>query len=197
MLRRLARCFVLQVLRRLYVLSLNPDSEHAVSLLPPSPFLLPPSSFLLPRTDFAFLGLLLPFAPFLLPLHSRHDCLQAVTLLGRHSCIRQLMRVYVTSTESRLQVMTHWEQVHATCLGFEVLAIQMSKNTSLLSKFDATNLPSKLQVRISSSLTGAMFVYLRVSVSGCSTYLVRSCTQYSVSKYARCRSEIRQIRDPA
>lgn len=35
-------------------------------------------------------------------------------------------------------------QLHGTCLGFETLAVIASKNHSILSEFDAENLPSPL-----------------------------------------------------
>lgn len=52
-------------------------------------------------------------------------------------------------------------QLHGTCLGFETLAVIASKNHSILSEFDAENLPSplfptdKAEKRCGSCLLGA------------------------------------------
>ena len=47
------------------------------------------------------------------------------------------------------------EQVHATCLGFEALAIQMSGDLGILTVFDAEDLPSTVQAHTPSALSAA------------------------------------------
>ncbi len=46
-------------------------------------------------------------------------------------------------------------QVHATCLGFEVLAIQMSGDLDILTLYDAEDLPSTVQARTPAAFVAA------------------------------------------
>jgi hypothetical protein len=62
----------------------------------------------------------------------------------------QLRTLFLLLPQTAAWVFLPAPQVHGTCLGFETLAVIASRNHSILSDFDAENLPSPL------FLTGAL-----------------------------------------